>query len=142
MFLLGAGWLIGFRPSCSLQEGVAAVGLVLLIGFAFSWVGMAMGLAARSVETAQSMGMAWVFPLTFLSSAFVPTATMPYWLRLFAEHQPMTWLIDAGRNLLLHRPTSGSLWPALAVCALVLLVFVPLSVFLYERKSRSTAARL
>jgi ABC-type multidrug transport system permease subunit len=140
MFLLGAGWLIGFRPACSLEEGVAAVGLVLVIGFAFSWVGVAMGLTARSVETAQSMGMAWVFPLSFLSSAFVPTATMPYWLRLFAEHQPMTWLIDAERNLLLHRPVSGSLWPALSVCALVLLVFVPLSVFLYERKSRSSAA--
>jgi ABC transporter DrrB family efflux protein len=142
LFLLGAGWLIGFRPACSLEEGVAAVALILLIGFAFSWVGMAMGLASRSVEAAQSMGMAWVFPLTFLSSAFVPTATMPYWLRLFADHQPMTWLIDAERKLLLDQPALSSLWPAVAVCVLILLVFIPLSVFLYERNSSSSAARL
>jgi ABC-2 type transport system permease protein/oleandomycin transport system permease protein len=142
LFLLGAGWLIGFRPACDLKEGVAAVGLILLVGFAFSWVGVVMGLVSRSAEAAQSMGMAWVFPLTFLSSAFVPTATMPTWLRLFADHQPMTWLIDAERKLLLHQPALSSLRPAVIVCILVLLVFVPLSVVLYERKSRTSAARL
>ncbi len=87
-FLLCAGWFIGFRPQCSLAEGIAATGLLILIGFSFSWIGVVLGLAARSVEAAQSMGMAWVFPLTFLSSAFVPIGTMPLWLRIFADSIP------------------------------------------------------
>lgn len=87
----------------------------------------------RSAEAAQSGGLIWLFPLAFASSAFVPTSGMPGPLRAFANHQPITQVIDAARGLLLDQPVGSAGWQAFAWCAGILAVFVPLSVSLYRR---------
>jgi ABC-2 type transport system permease protein/oleandomycin transport system permease protein len=89
----------------------------------------------RNVETAQSAGFIWLFPLTFASSAFVPTQSMPGWLKSFADHQPLTQVVDAVRALLLGTDVGSHGWQALAWCAGILLVFAPLSVWLYQRRT-------
>jgi ABC-2 type transport system permease protein/oleandomycin transport system permease protein len=84
---------------------LAAVGLLLLFGFALSWVFALVGLSVANAESAQAASFPLLFPLVFASSAFVPTATMPGPLRAFAEHQPVTAVVDAVRALVLGGPT-------------------------------------
>jgi ABC transporter DrrB family efflux protein len=131
--MLAVGLLGGFRPEAGVAGWVAAIGLLLLLSFAFSWIGATIGLMVRSVEAVQSAGFIWLFPLTFASSAFVRTEDMPSWLQTFADHQPMTQVIDAVRGLLLDQSVGSHGWQALAWCMGILLVFVPLSVSLYRR---------
>jgi ABC-type multidrug transport system permease subunit len=127
--------LVGFRPQGSVAGWAAAFGLLLLLSFAMSWVAAAIGLLVRSVEAAQSAGFIWLFPLTFASSAFVQTQTMPGPLRAFADHQPVTTVVDAVRAFLLGRPVGTDGWVACAWCAGLLVVFVPLAVSLYQRRT-------
>ena len=82
--VLSVGLLVGFRPQGDALRWLAALGLMLLFGFAISWVGVAFGLLVHSLEAVQNISLTLVMPLTFLSSAFVPTQSMPTWLRLFA----------------------------------------------------------
>jgi ABC transporter DrrB family efflux protein len=131
--MLAVGVLVGFRPQGSALGWVAATGLLLLLSFSFSWIAAAVGLAVRSVEAAQSAGFIWLFPLTFVSSAFVQTRTMPGWLRGFADHQPISIIINAVRAFMLGQPVGSYGWQALAWCLAILVVFVPLSVSLYRR---------
>jgi ABC transporter DrrB family efflux protein len=133
--MLGVGLLVGFRPSGSVLRWAGGFGLLLLLSFAFSWIAAAIGLLVRTVEAAQSGGFIWLFPLTFASSAFVQTSHMPDGLRQFADHQPVTQLVDALRGLLLNRPVGSHAWQALAWCVGILVVFVPLSVRLYRRSA-------
>jgi ABC transporter DrrB family efflux protein len=135
--MLAVGLLVGFRPEAGVLGWVAAIGLLLLLSFAFSWIGATIGLMVRSVEAVQSAGFIWLFPLTFASSAFVQTDSMPSWLQTFADHQPMTQVIDAVRGFLLDQPVGSHGWQAFAWCVGILLVFIPLSVSLY----RHTTAR-
>ena len=131
--MLVVGLLVGFRPQGSALGWVAAAGLLLLLSFAFSWIGATIGLTVRSVEAAQSAGFIWLFPLTFASSAFVQTRTMPGWLQAFANHQPITAVVNGVRAPLLGQSVGSDGWTALAWCVGILLVFVPLSVSLYRR---------
>jgi ABC transporter DrrB family efflux protein len=133
--MLAVGLLVGFRPEGSAAGWLGAFGLLLLISFTFSWIAAAVGLLARTVEAVNSAGFIWLFPLTFCSSAFVQTSTMPGWLRAFADHQPMTILIDTVRGLLLEGSASGEGWQALAWCAGIVAVFIPLAVTLYRRRT-------
>jgi ABC-type multidrug transport system permease subunit len=87
------------------------------------------------VEAAQSAGFIWLFPLTFASSAFVPTKSMPGWLRTFAEHQPVSLIVNAVRGLLLNQPDAVMIWQALAWCVGILVVFIPLAVWAYGRRT-------
>lgn len=135
LVMLLVGLLVGFRPQGSAWGWLAAVGLLLVFSFAFSWIAATVGLSVRSVEAAQSAGFIWLFPLTFASSAFVPTHTMPGWLQTFADHQPITLVVDAVRALTLGQSASSYAWEALAWCLGILVVFVPLSVSLYRRTS-------
>ena len=135
--MLAVGLLVGFRPEAGPAGWTAAIGLLLLFSFAFSWIGATIGLLVRSAEAAQSGGLIWLFPLAFASSAFVPTSSMPGPLRAFANHQPITQVIDAARGFLLDQPVGSAGWQAFAWCAGILAVFVPLSVSLY----RHTTAR-
>ena len=89
----------------------------------------------RSVEAAQSGGFIWLFPLTFASSAFVPTQSMPSWLRAFAEHQPVSLIVNAVRGLLLNQPDASTIWQALAWCVGLLVIFIPLAVWAYGRRT-------
>ncbi len=129
------GLLVGFRPEGSFLELAGAIGMLLFVSFAFSWISATIGLAVSSVEAAQSAGFIWLFPLTFASSAFVPTKSMPSWLRVFAEHQPITLVINAVRGLLLNHPDAGIIWQAVAWCVGILVVFVPLAVLAYGRRT-------
>ncbi|HLJ80557.1 MAG TPA: ABC transporter permease, partial [Ktedonobacterales bacterium] len=132
--MLIVGLITGFRPTGSPLGWVAAIALILLVSFAFSWVSATIGLAVHSVEAAQSAGFVWLFPLTFASSAFVAVSTMPTWLQGFAQHQPVTVFVDAVRDLLLGQPVGSLGWQAPAWCLGILVVFIPLSVWMYGRR--------
>ena len=133
LVMLVVGLLVGFRPEADLAGWAAAVGLLLLLSFSFSWIGATVALFMRSTEAVQSAGFIWLFPLTFASSAFVITDNMPGVLRAFANHQPVTQIVDAVRGFLLDQPVGSHGWLALAWCVGILAVFIPLSVSLYRR---------
>jgi ABC transporter DrrB family efflux protein len=133
LVMLVVGLLVGFRPEAGVTGWAAAIGLLLLFSFAFSWIAATIGLLVRSVEAVQQASFIWLFPLTFASSAFVQTVGMPGWLRAFADNQPITQVVDAVRGLLLDQPVGSAGWLALAWCVGILLVFVPLSISLYRR---------
>lgn len=133
--MLVVGILVGFRPQAGLLDWLGAVGLLLLLSFAFSWIGATVGLLVRTVEAAQSGGFIWLFPLTFTSSAFVEPARMPGWLQPFAENQPFTVIVNAVRSFFLDRPMGSDGWAALAWLVGLLAVFAPLSVRLYEKRT-------
>ncbi|HYK84680.1 MAG TPA: ABC transporter permease [Ktedonobacteraceae bacterium] len=134
IIMWSVGLLVGFRPQGSFLAWVAAGGILLLTSFAFSWISATIGLLVSSVEAAQSAGFIWLFPLTFASSAFVPTKSMPDWLRAFAEHQPVSLIVNAVRGLLLNQPNASTIWQALAWCIGILVVFVPVAVWAYGRR--------
>jgi ABC-2 type transport system permease protein/oleandomycin transport system permease protein len=128
------GLLVGFQPQGNVLSWLVAVGLLLITSFAFSWISALIGLVVRSVEAAQSAGFIWLFPLTFASSAFVPTQSMPGWLRAFAEHQPVSLTVNAVRGLLLNQPDASMIWQTLVWCIGILIVFIPLAVWAYGRR--------
>lgn len=109
LLMVAVGHLIGFRFRNGILPAIAAIALVVGFGFAFSWISANIGLRAKTAEVAQTAGFIWVFPLVFASSAFVPTQTMPGWLRAWAEHQPVTTVIDAMRGLILGQEVSTRL---------------------------------
>ncbi|MYX74644.1 ABC transporter permease, partial [Streptomyces sp. SID3915] len=101
------GLLVGWRIAGSPADALLAYALILLFAFAMSWVGAAIGLLARSVEVAQSAGLIWLFPVTFVSSAFVSTQTMPGPLRTVAEWNPVSATATAVRQLFANPPPGG-----------------------------------
>ena len=129
------GMLVGFRPAGGVTGGLAAIGIMLLFGFALSWVGVAMGALARAPEALQGVIFAVVFPLTFVSSAFVPTDTMPDWLAWFADRQPMTLVTDAVRSLTLDGSGGPAAIPSIIWSVGILLVAFPLGIWLYNRRT-------
>lgn len=133
--MLVVGLLVGFRPEGSALGWLTGFGVVLLFGFALSWLGITVGLLLRTPEAVQAAMFIVIFPLTFASSAFVPTDTMPSWLRVFAQHQPITQLIDALRAFILGQPVGSHAWQSVIWSVAILVVFVPLSVTLYQRKT-------
>jgi ABC transporter DrrB family efflux protein len=133
--LVLVGLLTDFRPQGSLLNWLACAGLLLLFSYTFSWIAATIGLLMRTVEAVQVVGLSWFFPLTFLSSAFAPTGSMPNWLQIFAEHQPVTAVINAVRALLLDQSIGTSGWLALIWCLLILIVCMPVAVWLYARRA-------
>jgi ABC-type polysaccharide/polyol phosphate export permease len=129
------GMLVGFRPEGGVAGNIAAVGLMLLFGFALSWVGVAMGALVRTPEALQGIMFAVVFPLTFVSSAFVRTDTMPSWLQAFAENQPMTQVVNAVRDLTLGTNNYGAELPSVLWSVGFLAVFFPVGLWLYQRRT-------
>jgi ABC-2 type transport system permease protein/oleandomycin transport system permease protein len=127
------GLLIGFNFSSSVGEVVAGIFLLLLIGYAFSWVFAFIGLSSSSPEASNAWGFTILFPVTFVSSAFVPVATMPSWLRPIAEHNPFTYMVNAARALFLGIPAGDNVWLALVWTLGIIAVFAPLSAWRYRR---------
>ena len=124
----GVALLIGFQPTATPVEWVAVTGLLVMISFALIWLSVAFGLVAKTVESSSNLPMPLVF-LPFLSSGFVPTDSMPAWLRAFAEHQPFTPFIETVRGLLMGTAIGSSAVIALAWCA-----GIALAGYLWARK--------
>jgi ABC transporter DrrB family efflux protein len=120
------GMIVGFRPEGGILGNAAAIGLMLLFGFALSWLGVAAGALVRTPEALQGIIFAVVFPLTFVSSAFVPTGTMPDWLQWFADRQPMTLVMNEVRDLTLGIDVYNAELAAVAWCIGILAVSFPL----------------
>ncbi len=133
--MYGVGLLVGFRPEGSIWAQAVAFALLLLTSFAFSWIGVVIALSMKTVEAVQSAGFIWLFPLTFASSAFVPTDSMPPWLQAFAEHQPFTIVVNAVRALFLGQPVGNLIWLTLAWMIGILAVMIPLATRRYRRRS-------
>ena len=140
VFTAGIAFAVGYGLHGSALDALAALGLVVLFGFAFEWLFIAMGLYAGTAQAAQGMGMI-VFPFAFVSSAYVPVASMPGWLQVFAKHQPLTYMVDAVLSLtlgshaqaLLGHPASYFVLRALLWTAGILIVALPLAVAKYRR---------
>jgi ABC-2 type transport system permease protein/oleandomycin transport system permease protein len=130
--LLVTGLIIGFSFNCDLIHGIAGFGLLLLFGYAFSWVFAFVGLLVSSPEAANSAGFIAVFPLTFISSAFVPVASMPTALQDFADANPFTITVDAMRSLWLGKPAGNNVWEAVLWSLVIIAVFAPLAVRRYR----------
>ncbi|MEA2310878.1 MAG: type transport system permease protein [Solirubrobacteraceae bacterium] len=131
------GVIAGFSFSTSVPEVAAGIAMLLLFGFAFSWLFALIGLSVSSPESANGVGFVLIFPLTFASSAFVPVDSMPEVLRAFAKVNPFTIEVDAIRHLFVGTPAGNSVWGALAWTIGLIAVFAPVAV----RKYRSVATR-
>ena len=132
--MLLVGVAVGFRPNQPLYEVALAFVLVLAFAYVFSWISAWVGLTVRDPETAQSAGFLWVLPLTFVSSAFVPTDSMPGAIQTFADLNPVTYAVDAARALTVgYGDASSAVLGTLAWLAGLLVVFVPLAVRAFRR---------
>ncbi|MEQ8675975.1 MAG: ABC transporter permease [Aggregatilineales bacterium] len=131
--MIAVGTLIGFRFQDGILNGVLGVAIAILFGFAFTWIFALVGLIVKTAETAQVAGFVFVFPLAFASSIFVPPDTMPDWLQVFANNQPVTAVANAVRGLFTGTGTTEEVLIALAWIAAMLIVFIPLSVRQYGK---------
>jgi ABC-2 type transport system permease protein/oleandomycin transport system permease protein len=131
--MVTVGLFIGFDFKTSVPQVIAGIGLMLFFGYVFSWIFAFFGLKSSSPESAQSIGFITVFPLTFISSAFVPTDSMPKALETFADINPFTVVVNAMRHLWLDTPANDYVWGALAWSVGLLAVFAPLAVRSYRR---------
>jgi ABC transporter DrrB family efflux protein len=131
--MLSVGLIIGFSFDASLPEIVAGLALMLLFGYANSWIFALFGLVASSAESAQAMGFMIIFPLTFISSAFVPLDSLPAGLQQFAEVNPFTVVVDALRALWIGDPAGNSIWGAVLWSFGLIAFFAYLSVWRYKR---------
>jgi ABC-2 type transport system permease protein len=135
--MIAAGLVVGFRPHANFLEWLAAIGLLLLTTLSFSWIGAIIGLLGKSIEFVQQVSFVWLFPLTFASSAFVPTSTMPRYLRDFAVNQPITQIVDAVRALLLGLPIGNHGWVSVVWLIGILVVAYPFAGFCFKRRTAS-----
>lgn len=141
LVMVGVGYAVGFRFSGGVGYAIAMIALATLLALAVCCVSAFIGLAVKDEEAVQAFGLIWVFPLTFVSSAFVPIQSMPSWLQGFARHQPFTEVINALRILALGQKVvpvvgqslSSAVWQSLAWVAATIFVFVPLATRAYRR---------
>lgn len=125
--------LIGFRSGAGPLAWLAVAGIVVLFTLALTWLAVIAGLSAKSVDGASAFSYPLIF-LPFISSAFVPTASMPGPVRFFAEYQPVTSIVNAIRDLFTQRPVGADIWIALAWCVGILLVAYVIAVVTYRRR--------
>ena len=131
--MIVVGLLVGFTFTSSPPEVVAGIGLLLLFGYAFSWVFACVALLAGSVEAANALGFMVIFPLTFASSAFVPPESMPAAVQAFAEVNPISTIVDATRALFVDAPAGNDVWAALLWCVGLIAVSSTFAVHRYRR---------
>ena len=148
LVMAACGLIVGWRIHDGFAEAVAGFLLLMLFAYAMSWIGALIGLSVRTVETANTIGFIWIFPLTFLSNAFVPARTLsPQWLQNIADWNPVSATVQALRHLWgnpdgyagarrMPWPIEHATWVSLFWSVLILAVFVPLAV----RKYRSVSA--
>lgn len=129
-------FFIGFRPTADFTDWLMVFMLAVVFTLAISWLSAILGLFVKSLEAAQWIGFIFIFPLTFVSSAFVPTQTMPLALRIFAENQPLTHVINAMRAWLVGTPIGNSGWLAFVWCIGLILISVPLATWIFQKRSK------
>ncbi len=127
--------LLGFRSGANVWEWFGVAGILALFTLALTWLAVIPGLLAKSPDGAGAFAYPLIF-LPFLSSAFVPTATMPGPLRAFAEHQPVTSIVDAIRALFAGQPAGSEIWVAMAWCVGILLTALLAALLVYRRRTR------
>ena len=132
--VIGVALLVGFRPTANVVQWIGALAVVALFILAITWLYAALGLAAKSPTAASGYGFALLF-LPYLSSAFVPTDTMPTWLQWVAENQPITPIIETIRALLFGRDPGSDLWWALGWCALIIVAAYVWAAWLFRRSA-------
>lgn len=135
VIMIGVGLLVGFRPEASFTQWLVITGIILLFSFAMSWMAAIMGLVARTIEAVQWMGFLVVFPLTFASAAFAPTESMAKGLRIFAENQPVTHVIEAIRALMLGQPVGNHVWLSIVWCLVITAICLPITTYLFNKHS-------
>lgn len=135
VIILAVGYAVGFRFENGVGPAILMMVLGVVFGVAVCTVSAYIGLAIRDEESVGSFGLIWLFPLTFVSAAFVPVASMPGWLQAFAKYQPVTIVIDEMRALALGGPLTQHGWQSAAWLVGVFVVFVPLAVRAYRRPS-------
>lgn len=131
--MLAVGFAVGFRLQTDVWHLLLALGVLLIFGFALSWIFALIGLSVSGAETAQAASFPIMMILVFASSAFVPTDSMPGWLQGWADNQPVSVTVDAVRALVLGGPWGTDALISLAWSAGILVVFVPLAVHRYRR---------
>lgn len=131
--IIGVGLIMGFRTSAGVLAWLAVVGILALFTLALTWVAMIAGLAASSPDGASAFSYPLVF-LPFISSAFVPTGTMPGPVKAFAEHQPVTSIVNTIRALFEQQPAGNDIWIALGWCAGILVVAYAFAMRAYHRR--------
>lgn len=129
--------VIGFRPDASLTDWLGVISLAVAFTLAISWLSAILGFMVSSIEAAQWMGFIIIFPLTFISSAFVPTDTMPSGLQAFAENQPLTLVINQMREWLVGVPSGTSVWVPFAWCIGLIVVSMPITAAMFRKKASS-----
>jgi ABC-2 type transport system permease protein len=133
VIVIAVAVLMGFRTGAGVLAWLAVAGILALFTLALTWFAVIAGLSAKSVDGAGAFAYPIIF-LPFISSAFVPTETMPAAVRAFAEHQPVTSIVDTLRNLFEQQPVGNDLWVALAWCLGILGVAYALAMAAYRRK--------
>jgi ABC-2 type transport system permease protein/oleandomycin transport system permease protein len=135
LIVIAVGYAVGFRFENGVGPAILMVAMAIFLGVSICMIAAFTGLAIGDEESVQAFGLIWLFPLTFLSSAFVPIASMPGWLQAFANNQPVTYVVDTMRALALGGPVFSSLWKSLVWLIGILVVFGPLAVRAYKRAS-------
>jgi ABC-2 type transport system permease protein len=130
--IIGVALLMGFRSSAGILEWLAVIGTLLLFMLALTWLAVIPGLKAKSIDGASAFSYPLIF-LPFISSAFVPTNTMPTVVRVFAENQPVTAIVNAIRSLLNANPVASDIWIALAWCGGLAIVAYFVAVRIYKK---------
>ncbi|MGV9662371.1 ABC transporter permease [Nocardia niigatensis] len=133
VIVVGVALLMGFRSGAGVAAWLAVAGILILFTLALTWLAVIPGLSAGSVEGAGAFSYPLIF-LPFVSSAFVPTAGMPGPVRWFAEHQPVTSIVNTIRALFAQQPVGGDAWTALAWCVGILVVAYGFAMVTYRRK--------
>jgi ABC-2 type transport system permease protein len=131
--VIGVALLMGFRSGAGVLAWLAVAGILILFTLALTWIAVIPGLTAKTVDGAGAFAYPLIF-LPFISSAFVPTGTMPGPVRAFAEHQPVTSIVNAIRDLFTQQPVGTGIWTALAWCVGILMVAYTLAGIAYRRR--------
>jgi ABC transporter DrrB family efflux protein len=140
LLMVIVGFVVGFRIHGTIGQALLAFPLLIVFGFAFEWLFLFLGMVAGNAQAAQGMALL-VFPFTFISSAFVPVETMPGWMQVIAEHQPVTYMVNAVRTLtqgraaevLLGHPASYWVQRSLLWSVVLVAIFAPMAVARYRR---------
>lgn len=135
LVIIAVGFAVGFRPNATAEDWALVALLSLLFSLAISWLSAILGLVVKSLEAAQWIGFVVIFPLTFISSAFVPTDTMPPVLQAFAENQPLTQVINAMRSLLVGTPMNNAFLYSIIWCVGIIAVCAPLAVWMFKNRT-------